>query len=1308
MRHEFRGRLWEKLEERVLFDAAPVSPAGDIENPAQKGSGQSYDVEHLASDMAQTSDGQQDGSNGRRELIFVDANVDDFETLIDGLGEDSSFELIFLDADANGLEQIARELESRSGIDAIHLLSHSDDAELLLGDASISAASLTERYAGELLTIGNALNTGGDILLYGCDLAATADGEDFVSTLAELTGADVAASSDDTGHAARGGDWDLEYRTGAIEASAPFTAAAQSSWQRLLAAGPQVRIEAPSQVQIGSDVNVSLVFENIGASGDTGYAPFIDLIIPHLGADGLFDGDAFAQAADGLDIAADGAITYLGQNVDYTVLTFPDDDGAYDNGGTLLDLSDDTGGSSLGVLVHPLARDANGDPLEVYGRAGDKLVVIELPFGSFTTEQPAAELDVALSLSASADLNLPLTLSARAGFSAGADPLDNPADDPSILSGSSISDSSNWAETHAITPTLISVQVSYDDLENETATGPGFPRRITLTVDIPAGQTVTDLDIISSLPDNIVLASLDEITSTGGAANFTTNIAAALNNTLFTGSNGLLPVDLSGPVSGQSLVVTADSITGIAGADATVTFSYYVPEFDANGERTIPLNGEDDNSGSQSDLQITVAAQGDWTPLDARDTGGAGAAVAAEVTLGAAVQNKSIAIQKSVEVVTDNGAAGASPGDILEYTLSFQVSDYFTFGDLLITDVMSDGQRYDFGTDATFSVSDRNGAITDNFDVRLSTAADAGETLVIDETTIATGGDEPGLSQTTTLTFDLSQALIASGAVDGVLQGGLAAGGGGQTATGTITFRAIVLDEFSEIFEPGDRSVDQGDLLTNTVSIAGTVRDNLQISRIIGAEETGGVEEDDSAASISIVSGGLTKSIYAVNGSTTLPAELAAGDLVTYSLEYELPTSDIETLTLIDYLPLPVFEVLDPDQNGEAGPAWTFNAEVSAFDRGRSPVAGVIELGARDTFYDSQARPAEYFNLVTEANANSIAFEFGSYDDPASPSNTIHLLFTVRASDAQFAGGLNLTNFAQAVSGATNATPGPTAAIAQIELVQPALEITKGVVATSRDNEIQQIYTTGAVAGDFTITFGGLTTSNISTGADAATVQAALESLLNTGPGNVRVTGGPLSSATPLEIEFTGDYRFTDVPEITVSGLNLAVQTVQEAADPNELYTSESAPGASYNQTQQLTITGNATGGLFTLTFDSQTTLPLVFDAPAIVVQAALELLPSIDAGDITVSGTLDAGLTIEFGGQYEGAPVPDLIANNISLISAIATAETQQLVFTRPATGGVYRLIYNGVSTADIAYNATAPQLKISLKHIRRSQREI
>jgi hypothetical protein len=75
----------------------------------------------------------------------------------------------------------------------------------------------------------------GDILLYGCEVAATADGQRFIGALANYTGADVAASTDATGSAALGGNWQLEAATGRIEATAALTVDTLGEWNHLLA-----------------------------------------------------------------------------------------------------------------------------------------------------------------------------------------------------------------------------------------------------------------------------------------------------------------------------------------------------------------------------------------------------------------------------------------------------------------------------------------------------------------------------------------------------------------------------------------------------------------------------------------------------------------------------------------------------------------------------------------------------------------------------------------------------------------------------------------------------------------------------------------------------------------------------------------------------------------------------------------------------------------------------------------------------------------------------------------------------------------
>ena len=57
---------------------------------------------------------------------------------------------------------------------------------------------------------------GADLLLFGCNVAETEAGKDFVEQLGRITGVDVAASNDLTGSRNKGGDAELEVTTGTI------------------------------------------------------------------------------------------------------------------------------------------------------------------------------------------------------------------------------------------------------------------------------------------------------------------------------------------------------------------------------------------------------------------------------------------------------------------------------------------------------------------------------------------------------------------------------------------------------------------------------------------------------------------------------------------------------------------------------------------------------------------------------------------------------------------------------------------------------------------------------------------------------------------------------------------------------------------------------------------------------------------------------------------------------------------------------------------------------------------------------------
>jgi large repetitive protein len=148
-------------------------------------------------------------------VVFVDSRVAD-ATQITAHAPTGS-EIVLIDGSSGGLEQIAAYLANRSNIDAIHIISHGSNGALDLGQDDITSVTLASHQAA-LAAIGHALSADGDILLYGCDVVQGTAGQAFVEALGRATGADVAASIDETGADAYGGNWSLEVRTGLIEA----------------------------------------------------------------------------------------------------------------------------------------------------------------------------------------------------------------------------------------------------------------------------------------------------------------------------------------------------------------------------------------------------------------------------------------------------------------------------------------------------------------------------------------------------------------------------------------------------------------------------------------------------------------------------------------------------------------------------------------------------------------------------------------------------------------------------------------------------------------------------------------------------------------------------------------------------------------------------------------------------------------------------------------------------------------------------------------------------------------------------------
>ncbi|MUG94706.1 DUF4347 domain-containing protein [Scytonema sp. UIC 10036] len=148
------------------------------------------------------------------EIVFVDANVKGYENLVKQF--QPNVEVVLLDAGSDGIAQISEVLGQYRQLQAVHIISHGESGRLQLGTAALSQETLNH-YQEALKAWSQSFTLNADILIYGCNVAATQAGQDFVKQLGVLTGTDIAASDNLTGNAANGGDWKLEVATGTIE-----------------------------------------------------------------------------------------------------------------------------------------------------------------------------------------------------------------------------------------------------------------------------------------------------------------------------------------------------------------------------------------------------------------------------------------------------------------------------------------------------------------------------------------------------------------------------------------------------------------------------------------------------------------------------------------------------------------------------------------------------------------------------------------------------------------------------------------------------------------------------------------------------------------------------------------------------------------------------------------------------------------------------------------------------------------------------------------------------------------------------------
>ncbi|MGY3855943.1 VCBS domain-containing protein [Aeromonas intestinalis] len=737
------------LEPRILFDGAAAVAA---EHQSQ---------EHQDNPSDAPAHGEPSQTAQPRHLLVIDTRIEQAQQLTEHL--DGNTSLLLIDKQTDALAAIGQKLAQLGQVDSIQILSHGSAGQFTLGNRTLTADNLAS-VSAQLQGWQSHLSQNADIQLYGCRVGAGESGQALVNALAQWTGADVGASSDDTGAISKGGDWQLEVSKGLIDQPLALGAAALHSYDSLLAnAEPSSSLpQSSADVLLGDEVQFTVNVRN--AASQSGYAPYLDIYLPSTGKDGN-DGITFTQAS------------YLGQVLQTHTVVF----------------------DASGNATHPLAVDSNGNPLiiraaDVGLRAGDTLVVVVVPFASVTQGQPDIPIQISARLSELADTSYSsatpqLTIGVRSGFQYGNDALNNPLDDPTLTESS--------LHSFVVRPTIIEFEQSLDMKEGETTTGPNFNHTLTLTATPAAGQTLSNVVISQALPANMQVTAITPGTN-GTLTSITLSDGRVITN----------PTLMANAINSDLIFISAFTVqysTLSAATDTLVRF--YVPDADANGQQVI-----DPNSGDA--VQITIAAPtatGEWTPIDSRDV------TPPDTTIDFSGQGdtiaftaRSISLQKEVVLSVDSGKTGLSPGDTLAYTVKMALSDYFAFGknilgegQFVVTDTLSDGQTFTGTPTLTLM---RNGTS--------ETIA-----LVYTATQNADG--------TTTITFDIGQSLQNAFPLLSWLGGDLAFDDNQQGATlALLSYSALISQSYTPPAGNPQSEINEGDSIGNSATVTASILEN--------------------------------------------------------------------------------------------------------------------------------------------------------------------------------------------------------------------------------------------------------------------------------------------------------------------------------------------------------------------------------------------------------------------------------------------------------------------------------------------------
>lgn len=268
---------------------------------------------------------------------------------------------------------------------------------------------------------------------------------------------------------------------------------------------------------------------------------------------------------------------------------------------------------------------------------------------------------------------------------------------------------------------------------------------------------------------------------------------------------------------------------------------------------------------------------------------------------------------------------------------------------------------------------------------------------------------------------------------------------------------------------------------------------------------------------------------------------------------------------------------------------------------------------------------------------------------------------------------------------------------------------TEGRPVDAGENEVQTIsFDSVPTDGNWSLTFDDKTTTLLSEATTASELEDALEALDSIAIGNVTVTG---NFTDGFVVTFVSALGLQDVSLIEVAQNELSIDqavvvtpsTVQEGGGGND-------------EVQRIDFDFAPDAGQWKIEFDGEETDILSSGETSQTVETALESLSNIGSGNIEVTGDFSNGFILNFTGTLANTDVAEVTIsfNTLTIdqpvdISVEETTpgrevdagedEVQTISFDFVPDSGNFQIEYDGETTANIAYTASAATVETELE---------